>query len=318
MRVVSADDLGRVFSFPKLIAALREAFRSDIEVPVRHHHPIARPGEPDAILLLMPAWMKGEPAFAGVKVVSIYPGNAARSLPSVMGTYLLMDGATGAPLAAIDGQALTLWRTAAASALAASYLARADARRMAMVGAGALAPYLIAAHASVRPIAEVRVWNRNPGRAERLAAELRGRAYSVVTTTDLEAAVRAADLVSCATLSSEPLVKGEWLKPGAHIDLVGGFTPKMREADDGAVRGARIFVDTRTGALKEAGDIVVPLQTGIIRASDIAGDLFDLCRGKVVGRSSPEEITLFKSVGTALEDLAAAMLVEAELGAAGR
>jgi ornithine cyclodeaminase len=318
MRVVSADDLARVFSFPKLIAALREAFRSDIEVPVRHHHPIARPGEPDAILLLMPAWMKGEPAFAGVKVVSIYPGNAARSLPSVMGTYLLMDGATGAPLAAIDGQALTLWRTAAASALAASYLARADARRMAMVGAGALAPYLIAAHASVRPIAEVRVWNRNPGRAERLAAELRGRAYSVVTTTDLEAAVREADLVSCATLSSEPLVKGEWLKPGAHIDLVGGFTPKMREADDGAVRGARIFVDTRTGALKEAGDIVVPLQTGIIRASDIAGDLFDLCRGKVVGRSSPEEITLFKSVGTALEDLAAAMLVEAELGAAGR
>jgi ornithine cyclodeaminase len=318
MRVVSADDLARVFSFPKLIAALREAFRSDIEVPVRHHHPIARPGEPDAILLLMPAWMKGDPAFTGVKVVSIYPGNAARSLPSVMGTYLLMDGATGAPLAAIDGQALTLWRTAAASALAASYLARADARRMAMVGAGALAPYLIAAHASVRPIAEVRVWNRNPGRAERLAAELRGRAYSVVTTTDLEAAVRAADLVSCATLSSEPLVKGEWLKPGAHIDLVGGFTPKMREADDGAVRGARIFVDTRTGALKEAGDIVVPLQTGIIRASDIAGDLFDLCRGKVVGRSSPEEITLFKSVGTALEDLAAAMLVEAELGAAGR
>jgi ornithine cyclodeaminase len=318
MRVVSADDLGRVFTFPKLIAALREAFRSDIEVPVRHHHPIARPGEPDAILLLMPAWMKGDPAFTGVKVVSIYPGNAARSLPSVMGTYLLMDGATGAPLAAIDGQALTLWRTAAASALAASYLARADARRMAMVGAGALAPYLIAAHASVRPIAEVRVWNRNPGRAERLAAELRGRAYSVVTTTDLEAAVRAADLVSCATLSSEPLVKGEWLKPGAHIDLVGGFTPKMREADDGAVRGARIFVDTRTGALKEAGDIVVPLQTGIIRASDIAGDLFDLCRGKVVGRSSPEEITLFKSVGTALEDLAAAMLVEAELGAAGR
>jgi ornithine cyclodeaminase len=318
MRVVSADDLGRVFTFPKLIAALREAFRSDIEVPVRHHHPIARPGEPDAILLLMPAWMKGEPAFAGVKVVSIYPGNAARSLPSVMGTYLLMDGATGAPLAAIDGQALTLWRTAAASALAASYLARADARRMAMVGAGALAPYLIAAHASVRPIAEVRVWNRNPGRAERLAAELRGRAYSVVATTDLEAAVREAALVSCATLSSEPLVKGEWLKPGAHIDLVGGFTPKMREADDGAVRGARIFVDTRTGALKEAGDIVVPLQTGVIRASDIAGDLFDLCRGKVVGRSSPEEITLFKSVGTALEDLAAAMLVEAELGAAGR
>ena len=183
-------------------------------------------------------------------------GNAARGLPSIMGTYLLMNGATGAPLAAIDGQALTLWRTAAASALAASYLAVKDARRLVMVGAGALAPYLIEAHASDRPIAEVLVWNHKPGRAEELAEKLTGRAYSVSATRDLEAAVRAADIVSCATLSSDPLVKGAWLKPGAHLDLVGAFTPTMRECDDEAVRRARIFVDTRAGALQEAGDIV--------------------------------------------------------------
>jgi ornithine cyclodeaminase len=270
------------------------------------------------MLLLMPAWTAAakDGAYLGVKIVSVYPGNAARGLPSVSGTYLLMRGETGEPLAVIDGQALTLWRTAAASALAASYLARQDSRRLVMVGAGALAPNLIAAHASVRPIAEVLVWNRNPQRAEELAATLFDRPYSVRATTDVESAVRRADIVSCATLSSDPLVKGAWLKPGTHLDLVGAFTPKMRESDDEAVRRARIFVDTRAGALKEAGDIVQPLAAGIIRDSDIAGDLFELCCGRVAGRQSAEEITLFKSVGTALEDLAAAGLAYASANSA--
>lgn len=310
MRLLSAEDLARTFTFPLLIEALRRAFQSEITVPVRHHHVVERPGEPAATLLLMPAWSEGGPegGFLGVKVVTVHPGNAARGLPSVSGAYLLMRGATGEPLAVIDGQALTLWRTAAASALAASYLARPDSSRLVMVGAGALAPYLVEAHASVRPIAEVLVWNRSGAGAERLAAELSNRSYSVRATTDLEAAVRTADVVSSATLATEPLVKGAWLKPGAHLDLVGAFTPTMRESDDDAARRATIFVDTRAGALKEAGDIVQPLAAGVIRESDIAGDLFELCRSKVGGRSSADEITLFKSVGTALEDLAAARL----------
>lgn len=319
MRVLSAEDLARTFTFPLLIEALRRAFQAEIEVPVRHHHPIERPGEPAAMLLLMPAWTGAGPGpgtgaqsgFLGVKIVTVYPGNGARGLPSVLGTYLLMRGDSGEPLAVIDGQALTLWRTAAASALAASYLARTDARRLVMVGAGALAPYLIRAHASVCPIAEVLVWNRNPERAGALAAGLSGSAYSVKIAPDLEAAIRDADIVSCATLSSEPLVKGIWLKPGAHLDLVGAFTPKMRESDDEAVRRATIYVDTRAGALEQAGDIVQPLATAIIQESDIAGDLFDLCRGKAAGRASADQITLFKSVGTALEDLAAAALAYA-------
>ena len=310
MRVISAANLARTFTFPLLIEALKQSFRSEIEVPVRHHHPIERPGEPGAMLLLMPAWTAAatRDGFLGVKVVTVYPGNAARGLPSVSGTYLLMRGESGEPLAVIDGQALTLWRTAAASALAATFLARKDARRLVMVGAGALAPYLIEAHASVRPIAEVLVWNRNQARAEEAAAKLSGRAYSVQATADLEAAVRGADSVSCATLSSEPLIKGAWLAPGAHLDLVGAFTPRMRESDDTAVRRATIFLDTRAGALKEAGDIVQPLAAGIIKESDIAGDLFDLCRGRIEGRKSSKQITLFKSVGTAIEDLAAATL----------
>jgi len=312
VRVIGADDLARIFTFPKLIEALREAFRSDIVTPVRHHHKMDRPGELAATLLLMPAWTGGAEAagsgYAGVKIASVYPGNAARSLPSVSATYVLMDGATGTPLAVLDGSVLTLWRTAAASALAATYLAREDARRLVMVGAGALGPYLIDAHASIRPIESVAIWNHNPARAETLATSLPDRRYAVEVVTDLEAAVRGADIVSCATLASEPLVKGDWLKPGAHLDLVGAFTPAMRESDDAAVTRARIYVDTRGGALAEAGDIVQPLKSGVISEADICGDLFDLCRGVVEGRGSADEVTLFKSVGTAVEDLAAAAL----------
>jgi ornithine cyclodeaminase len=284
-----------------------------VAVPVRHHHVINIAGEPSATLLLMPAWDDlsqpegSREGYLGVKVVSAYPGNMARGLPGVAAIYVLMAARTGEPLAIIDGE-LTNWRTAAASALAASYLAREDASRLVMVGAGALASYLIEAHASVRPIAEVCVWNRSPARAEALAAEFAGQRYSVRAARDLEAAVQNADIVSCATFSSEPLVKGAWLKAGAHLDLVGAFTPQMRESDDAAVRRARIFVDTRAGALNEAGDILQPLRAGLIGESDIVGDLFDLCRGKIGGRGSPDEITLFKSVGTALEDLAAASL----------
>ena len=310
MQVISAADLDQTFTFPRLVEALRQAFRSPITVPVRHHHTVERPGEPAATLLLMPAWTGGgtNDSYLGVKVVSVYPGNAARSLPSIFGTYLLMDGATGAPLAAIDGRVLTLWRTAAASALAASYLAREDASRLVMVGSGALAPYLIRAHASVRRLSEVQIWNRNPDKAGQLAATFSTESYEVRATAELEPAVRSADVVSCATLSPEPLVRGGWLKPGAHLDLVGAFTPRMRETDDDAVRRTRVYVDTRAGALKEAGDIVQPLASGAIKESDIAGDLFDLCRERVPRRQSAEEITLFKSVGTALEDLAAAQL----------
>jgi ornithine cyclodeaminase len=310
MRVITSEDLAKTFTFPLLIEALRDAFRSEVEVPVRHHHPIERPGEPSAMLLLMPAWQRAgsDGGFLGVKVVSVYPGNAERALPSIFGTYLLMRADTGEPLAVIDGQALTAWRTAAASALAASYLAREDARRLVMVGAGALAPHLIDAHASVRPIEKVLVWNHNFARAEAVAAKLSRRDYTVGATADLESAIRDADIVSCATLSSDPLVRGAWLKPGAHLDLVGAYTPKMRESDDEAVRRASIYVDTRAGALKEAGDIVQPLTAEVIKEADILGDLFDLCRGKAEGRKSVAQITLFKSVGTALEDLAAGAL----------
>ena len=310
MRVVDAATIERVLDYPGLVAALADAFRGRVVAPPRHHHTLPR-ADGDATLLLMPAWEDSGGA-AGVKIVSVFPGNAARGLATVLGSYLLLDGATGAPKAVLDGRVLTLWRTAAASALAATHLARADARRLVMVGAGALAPRLVAAHASVRPIDTVAIWNRTPARAESLAREIARPGLAVTVAGDLATAVAGADIVSVATMSPEPLVRGEWLRPGVHLDLVGAYTPAMREADDAAVRRARVFIDT-PAALREAGDIVQPVAAGVIAEADLAGDLAGLCRGTVPGRESAGEITLFKSVGAAIEDLAAAVLVARRL-----
>ena len=305
MRVLDASAVEGLETGP-LVEQLRQAFRAGGAVPTRHHHTIRVPGAPDATLLLMPAWQEGR--YLGAKVVTVFPGNNQRGLTSVAGTYVLMSGHTGEPLLVIDGRMLTLRRTAAASALAAKYLARQDAHRLLMIGTGALAPHLIMAHATVRPINEVAVWGRSPDKAERLARTLSNRYLKVTATRDLASAVTAADVISCATLSHDPLVNGEWLKPGQHIDLVGGFTPEMREADDAAIDRCRVYVDTAV-AMEEAGDIVQPLKSGLLSEKSIAGDLAELTQGRVPGRSFYNQITLFKSVGTALEDLAAAVLL---------
>ena len=312
MRFIDAAGIDAALNFPKLINALRTAFAGHATVPVRHHHTILQDGGPPATCLLMPAW---DDVALGVKVVNVFPGNGALGLPAVHGTYLLMSGSTGATLGVMDGGRLTQWRTAAASALAADYLASATAQTLLMVGAGALAPFLMRAHASVRPIRRVLIWNHKPARAAMLVEDMAGEPFTVEVTDDLESAAREADIISTATLSATPLIKGEWLKAGAHLDLVGAYTPTMRESDDEAVRRAQLFVDTRAGALKVAGDLVQPIAAGVIRAEDIRADLFDLARGSVVFKRQPGDITLFKSVGTALEDLAAATLVWDQINA---
>jgi alanine dehydrogenase len=309
VRIVTADDIARVLTHGALVDALAEAFRSDIVAPARHVHMIPQPSGNEAKLLLMPAWSDSGERLIGCKVVSVYPDNPKLNKPSVYGSYLLMSGDTGEALALMDGTALTAWRTGAASALAARYLARADAEHLVMVGAGALSPHLILSHCAVRPIKRVTLWNRTRSRAISTAFALSAAGIEPLIADDLEAAVRTADIVSCATLSSEPVVRGAWLKKGAHVDLVGAFTPKMREADNDAVRRSRIFVDVRASAAKGSGDIAIPLKNKLIKLSNIEADLFELCRGKKKGRRRDTEITLFKSVGNAIEDLAAAMLV---------
>jgi alanine dehydrogenase len=306
MQIIDDAAVERRLDLPRLIERLRAAFRADATVPLRHHHQIAVPNAAPGTLLLMPAWSAG--GYLGIKLVTVFPDNARRSLPTVLASVLLLSAETGAPLALVAGRVLTVRRTAAASALAASYLARADAEHLVMVGTGALAPALIQAHASVRRLRRVTVWGRTPAKAQALAGRLAGQSFAISATTDLEGAVRAADVVSCATLAHDPLVRGDWLPPGAHLDLVGGFTPAMRETDDSAIRRAQVFVDTRPGATQEAGDIVQPLASGVLTHDAIRGDLHDLARGRAPGRTAPDQITLFKSVGTALEDLAAAQL----------
>jgi ornithine cyclodeaminase len=245
----------------------------------------------------------------GLKAVTVYPDNATRGAPAVLGSYLLLSAETGATLAVMEATRLTAWRTAAASALASRHLSRPDAARLLMVGAGALAPFLVRAHASVRPIREVAVWNRSRPRAEALIADLAKAGIAATIADDLAAAVAAADIVCTATLSSEPLIRGACLRSGTHLDCVGAFKPTMRETDDEAVRRARLFVDTRAGAFAEAGDILQPLQAGVIGREAVLGELSELCRGSVQRRTLPEEITLFKSVGASIEDLAAAVAV---------
>ncbi|HVW54109.1 MAG TPA: ornithine cyclodeaminase family protein [Rhizobiaceae bacterium] len=319
MLSISPNDVDDCLDFPFMVETLRQAFLEGAVQPVRHHHQVDYPEGNPATLLLMPAWTdfaSGQrDGHIGVKIVTVSPDNNTVGKPAVMGLYLLLDGRTGEPQALIDGQRLTLWRTAAASALAATWLAREDAQNLLVIGAGALAPFLARAHASVRPIREIRVWNRTEANARKMATALRDEGLNAEVTADLDAALGWADIVSSATISPEPLVKGALLRPGAHVDLVGAFTPTLRESDDEAVRRAKLYVDTRAGASKEAGDIVQPLKSGVIKPDDIVADLFELARGEKPGRQNDEDITLFKSVGAALEDLAAGIAVYGRMNA---
>ncbi|WP_187969346.1 ornithine cyclodeaminase family protein [Aquibium microcysteis] len=315
MRMIDAAAVDRSLTYTGLVATLRAAFRDGAVQPVRHHHTIDRPDGAASTLLLMPAWSDFERAgtsdggFVGIKIVTVSPDNNAIGKPAVMGLYLLLEGRTGEPLALMDGQRLTQWRTACASALAASFLARENAASLLVIGAGALSSFLARAHCAVRPIRRIRIWNRSPANAQKVVAGLSDLGLDISVASDLDAALAEADVISSCTISADPLVKGALLRPGTHVDLVGGFTPSMREADDDTVRRARVYVDTLAGATKEAGDIVQPLASGALSREAICGDLFGLTRGDVAGRGSPDDITLFKSVGAAIEDLAAAMSV---------
>ena len=301
MKQFDAAATARALAFPALVAALERMFIAGCEVPPRQVHAV---GEP-LTTLVMPAWVPGR--YFGLKVVNVAPGNAALGLPGVFATYQLFDANTGAPLAAIDGGEITARRTAAASALAASRLARADARRQLIVGAGRVGGLLAQAYSAVRAIDDVMVWSRDERSALRLVVRLAAEGIPARVVTDLATAAATADIVSCATLAAEPLIHGEWLAPGAHLDLIGGFTPAMREADDACFAGADVWIDTDE-ALVKAGDLLHPIASGALRREDVRGTLADLCASPAAPRD-PLARSVFKSVGTALEDLAAAILV---------
>jgi ornithine cyclodeaminase len=306
---IDSTTVHRLLDFQTLVQALDEGHRRGVEAWDRSL--LSQPGESgvENHLLVWPAWQRGEGL--GVKIATIFPANTqTTTLPSVHAQYLLFDGQTGEPRALIDGIALTVWKTAADSALGARYLARADVQTLLMVGAGAQAAHQVRGHLSVRPSLErLLLWNRSPDRAAALAKELADTGQEVAVARELESAVREADLICCATGSREPLIHGDWLKPGAHLDLVGGFTPEMREADDEAVRRAAIYVDSRWFTLRDCGDIAAPIAAGVIDEDDVIADLFQLCRGERQGRHDPQQITLFKNAGGAHLDLMVALLI---------
>ena len=306
MQIIDAAATAHALPFSRLIPALRALFAQGCEVPARQVHAIAAPGTSAVTSLVMPAWLPGN--HYGVKIVNVAPGNAALGLPGLHSTYLLFNAATGVPLALLDGDQITSRRTAAASALAARWLARDDARHLLVVGTGRVARLLPAAYRVVRPIERVSVWARTPAKAQAMAALWRAEGLDARAVVDLASAVRAADIVSCATLATEPLVQGAWLQPGCHLDLIGSFTPAMREADDACFAGAALYIDTAEALLK-SGDLLGPLERNVITPGAVRGTLASLARGESGGRRSETERTVFKSVGTALEDLAAAMLV---------
>jgi ornithine cyclodeaminase/alanine dehydrogenase-like protein (mu-crystallin family) len=302
----SAGQVHAALDYRALTDALRAAFREGCTVPLRHVHEVNDAGDR---LLLMPAWRAG--GDLGVKLATVFPRNRERGAATVSALYLLLDGATGHPRALIDGEALTLRRTAAASALASTYLARKDSASLLVIGTGALAPHMAHAHCALRPIEKLMLWGRNAKRALALAARLRDDGLPALALAELDEGLACADIVSCATTATAPIVRGCLLRPGVHVDLVGGFTPAMREGDDDLIARAEIFVDSYAGALREAGDLVQPLASGMLTRERVRAELAELVAGAHPGRRSAQEITLFKSVGTALEDLCAARLVYA-------
>lgn len=306
MRVLTNTQTAAQLPFDILIQTLEDFFKEGCEVPLRHNHAISGNTASDSgILLLMPAWQPGKRL--GVKTVSIFPNNSARGLPGLHSVFILYDAATGAPLAILDGDVITSRRTAAASALAAKWLSRPDSSTLLVVGAGRVGSLLPEAYRSVRPIERVLVWNRLRESADTLVGNLREQGIDAHAVNSLEDAAQEADIITCATLSTAPLIQGKWLKPGVHLDLIGGFTPAMRESDDECMRKGTVFLDT-TEALLKAGDILAPIESGAFNEHRVAATLEQLCRGQHPGRTSRDEITVFKAVGTALEDLAAASL----------
>jgi len=301
MIVIKHDQLEGLLDFPEIIDALLKGFRKKINVPPRSHFNYKnRPDDSTATLLLMPAW--GYDGFMGLKTITVTPGNHIRNLPSIQGIYLLMNMTTGQVTAQIDAPCLTNFRTAGASAVASMFLSRNNSSRLLMVGTGSLAPYLVRAHAAVRPLKKVMIWGRNFNKASLLAERLNSPSLQVMAIHNLDAMVPEADIISTATMSEEPLIRGSLLCSGQHLDLVGSYRPDMREADDDVIIKASIFIDTKHGML-ESGDLKQPLDAGIIREGDIKGVLFRLCRKEVRGRINKNELTLFKSVGHASEDL---------------
>ncbi|TQV83406.1 ornithine cyclodeaminase family protein [Denitrobaculum tricleocarpae] len=270
----------------------------------------------DRALLNRGAWIKG--LGLALKSMSVFPENNDRTppMPSIQGAMLLFDGETGAVKAVLDGVLVTKWKTAGDSVLGARLLARPDSRRLLVVGAGTVARSLMSAYREIFPgLGGVTIWNRNREKADALARELADEGLTIEVATDLSEAAASADIISCATMTKTPILKGEWIRPGTHVDLIGAYRPDMREADDELMRKAEVFVDSRETTMEDIGELAIPLAAGVITEGDVRGDFYDLCNGGK-GRSGQDAITLFKNGGGAHLDLMTGSVIYEKFNAA--
>ncbi|MDZ4729682.1 MAG: ornithine cyclodeaminase family protein [Xanthomonadales bacterium] len=304
---IGAESIADCLSYTELISSMRLALKQGHSLPERMHYEIGKHWSIDARLLLMLAWR--DDFYLGFKIVTLYPDNVSRGLPNLSGVYALFNGRTGEPLALMDAAELTAYRTAAASMLAAQCLVARPAENVLVIGAGNLSRYYINAYAEIMSPKSISLWSRDISKAEKVIESMQLTGVDLRVASNLESAAGEADIISTITSSMQPVLFGAWCKPGSHIDLVGGYRPDMREADDELIRRALIFVDTYEGVLKEAGDITEPLERGIISRIDIKADLAELLAGCLPDSTNDKDLTVFKSVGAAFEDLAAAVLV---------
>ena len=305
MKVISAEQVHSALQYPDFIDSLQEAFKGDYTMPPRQVMLLDENPENHDAFAMLPSW---NDEVIALKAFTYFPDNQAPH-SSLYSQILVFDRKMGAPLALIDGVSITGWRTAGVSALASRFLSRTDSTSMLLVGTGKLAPFLIRAHASVRPLKTIRIWGRSPDKAgaiaERMKAELPEITFEV--TTDLKSACSESDIIVSATGSTEILIHGDWIQAGTHTDFLGNHHADKRECDTALVTQSRVYVDTKANCFKEAGEILVPISEGVFSKADVVGELSDLCRHNVPARTSEDQITLFKSVGCALGDLCGAL-----------
>lgn len=311
--VLSHAEVSELLTMKECIAVMREALLAlaagEAHQPLRT---IIRPPEAKGVMGLMPAYMSGDPSHPdragfGLKAICVLPGNPARGIDSHQGAVLLSSAETGELLAMMNASAITAIRTAAVSGVATDLLARADACDLAIVGAGVQARTHLKAMAEVRSIKRCRIVSRTAAHAQKLAAEMQSNfPFELETVETVKEALDGADLIVTATNSREPIVRREWISTGAHLNLVGSSIPKAREVDSETMAAASLFVDRRESTINEAGDYLLALRDGVIGPEHIRAEIGELLQGVKPGRTSPEEITLFKSLGIAIEDLFAA------------
>ncbi|WP_099608725.1 ornithine cyclodeaminase family protein [Vibrio coralliilyticus] len=311
---IDAQQIVNCLSMRGLIESMRQTYTEQATIPQRRVMPL-EDGSYDAFALL-PAWSE---SLITVKAFTYFPNNAEQGKDSLASKILAFDRTNGEPLALLDGKVLTFWRTAAASALAADYLARQDASRLLICGTGNLAPYMAWAYAAVRPLSKVLVWGRDEAKARQTMDEIlsaseyqalpESKRFSVEVVDSVDQALSEVDMVTCVTGASQPLFNGSNVRAGTHIDLIGNHDKDKRECDTQIVTRSTVFVDSRINVLAEAGDLLIPIEEGVFSEQQISAELPELCSGRHVGREDSQQITLYKSVGSALADLAAVKFV---------